>query len=150
MIQLKPRTDTFVVFSLEHNTILAKHGIFQNKQYCDEDTRNADSVNCYKKCLLDKNVPKEVFHLLSFMEYCQAPGSVPSPYMVLTCSPTFFITILRQWYLFEISWNTVIFLDASASLGLGVSPIYQCWNKSLILHISYYIFMQHIHATFLY
>ena len=42
-----------------------------------------------------------------------------------------------------------IFLDASASLGLGVIPIYQCWNKSLILHISYYIFMQHIHATFL-
>ena len=68
MIQLKPRTDTFVVFSLEHNTILAKHGIFQNKQYCDEDAKNADSVNCYKKCLLDKNVPKEVFHSLFFMD----------------------------------------------------------------------------------
>ena len=60
MIQLKPRTDTFVVFSLEHNTILAKHGIFQNKQYCNEDATNTDSVNCYKKCLLDKN--DVVFH----------------------------------------------------------------------------------------
>ena len=66
MIQLKPRTETFVVFSIEHNTILSKHGIFQSKQYCDEGASNADSVMCYKKCLLDKNDPKEVyFKLLS-------------------------------------------------------------------------------------
>ena len=53
MIQLKPRTETFVVFSVEHNTVLSKHGWFENKQYCSDEASNADSIACYKKCLLD-------------------------------------------------------------------------------------------------
>ena len=53
MIQLKPRTETFVVFSVDQDTILSKHGWFQSKQFCSEEASNADSIACYKRCLLD-------------------------------------------------------------------------------------------------
>ena len=53
MIQLKPRSETFVVFSMDQDTILSKHGWFQSKQFCSEEASNADSIACYKRCLLD-------------------------------------------------------------------------------------------------
>ena len=52
---IQPYTDTFITFSLEHNTILAKRGFFQPKQYCSETVTLEDSVTCYKKCYLQKS-----------------------------------------------------------------------------------------------
>ena len=59
MIQLKPRTETFVVFSVEQDTILPRHGWFQNRKYCSDEASNTDSIACYKKCILDYKDYKE-------------------------------------------------------------------------------------------
>ena len=53
MFQLKPRSETFVVFSLEQDTVLSKHGWFQSKQYCSAEASNIESIACFKACLLD-------------------------------------------------------------------------------------------------
>ena len=50
---LKPKTDNFISFAVEKDTILNKRGLFYNKQYCSLDASYTDSITCYKKCLLD-------------------------------------------------------------------------------------------------
>ena len=52
---IQPNTETFITFSIEHHTILAKRGFFQPKEYCSETVTLEESVNCYKKCYLQKS-----------------------------------------------------------------------------------------------
>ena len=60
---IQPNTDTFITFSLEHNTVLAKRGIFQPREYCSETLTLEDSVTCYKKCYLQKMNVKRLVRL---------------------------------------------------------------------------------------
>ena len=50
---LQPKTETFITFDEERDTILSKRGWFYNTEYCSNDASYADSIRCYKKCLLE-------------------------------------------------------------------------------------------------
>ena len=50
---LKPKTDNFISFAVEKDTILDKHGVFSSTKYCSLYASYADSIKCYKECLLN-------------------------------------------------------------------------------------------------
>ena len=49
--RLESKTESFITFSLEQETVLKHRGIFQSRKYCVEKT-NQEAVNCYKDCFL--------------------------------------------------------------------------------------------------
>ena len=51
---LRPRTETFISFSLTHDTTLPYRGYFQQKKYCSEGDMY-ETIACTKKCFLDQN-----------------------------------------------------------------------------------------------
>ena len=51
---LRPRTETFISFSLTHDTTLPYRGYFQQKKFCSEGDMY-ETIACIKKCFLDQN-----------------------------------------------------------------------------------------------
>ena len=57
---LRPRTETFISFSLTHETALPYRGYFQQKKFCSEGDI-FETIACNKKCFLDQH--KVCFHI---------------------------------------------------------------------------------------
>ena len=51
---LRPRTETFVSFSLNTEKTLPYRGYFQQKKFCSEEDM-FETIACNKKCFLDQN-----------------------------------------------------------------------------------------------
>ena len=50
---LRPRTETFISFSLTHETALPYRGYFQYEKFCSEGDIY-ETIACHKKCFLDQ------------------------------------------------------------------------------------------------
>ena len=49
--RLESKTESFITFSLEQETVLKHRGIYQSRKYCVE-RNNQEAVKCYKECFL--------------------------------------------------------------------------------------------------
>ena len=65
---LRPRTETFVSFSLNTEKTLPYRGYFQPKKFCSEGDM-FETIACTKKCFLDQN-KVFIYYFLSFLSIC--------------------------------------------------------------------------------